>query len=264
MLSKPSPNPERKTYVARAKPGTNVLVDPALKKQFIEMRDHWSTLNDRANSAASKRRQYQAEIKTAGFKMQQVKDSLQLMTPEGEADFKAEIANRLLAAAYSDADIGDQLSLFLDHNRTPAVDRAYKEGQTRAMENKTLECKYAPETDQYAAFVEGYHAEQARLVTAGIGKLDTAAAKENAKAGKKGGKGPKAGKTAKAAPARPAGKRGRPPGPAKAKAPDAPPRRPTAQPVTRATLAANKAVPESAGEVDADSYFSKSAPAGNA
>jgi hypothetical protein len=252
------------------------LVDPKLKKSFIECRDHWQSLNDRANSAAAKRRQYQKEIKESGFSMQQIKISLLLQTPEGEAEFKAEMANRLLAAAYSDADIGDQLSLFLDHDRTPAVDRAYKEGQSSAMKNEAAVPKYDPDTDQYRAFMEGYHAEQERQVKAGIGKLDTG----------KGGKGKGAKASAKGA--KPAGKRGRPAGSGKkganaepptgsertlipkaekdAKAaarnakPSAPPRKPAAVPVTRASLAASKA----AAKDDAESYFTKNEPKGSA
>lgn len=234
---------------------TDNLIDPALKKTFIECRDEWQKLNERANSAAAKRRQYQKEIKESGFSMQQIKISLLLQTPEGEAEFKAEMANRLLAAAYSDADIGEQLSLFLDHDRTPAVDRAYKEGQTRAMENKTLECKYSPETEQYRAFAEGYHEEQERQVKKGIGKLDAKAGNgKGAKGAPKSAKGAKSPKGAKAA-----GKRGRPPGSGKAKD-EAPPRRPSATPATRASLAAAKA---KGGEA-ADSYFTKAEPQGNA
>lgn len=241
--------------MARTKASKNDnLIDPALKKTFIDMRDHFKSLDDRANGAAAKRRQYLKEVKEAGYTLEQFKISLQLETPEGEADFKKLMSNRLLAAAYSDADIGDQLSLFLDGDRTPAVDRAYKEGQSSAMKNEAAVPKYDPSTPQYEAFMQGYHEEQGRQVKTGIGKLD--AKKAN-------------GKPEKAA--KGTGKRGRPPGSGKAKAAPAkaakpakadagPPRRPSAAPVTRATLAAQKAAPSE----DADSYFSKSKPAGNA
>lgn len=256
--------------MAKSTAKTNDLVDPKIKKHFLEMRDEWAKLDDVAGRYAGKRRKYEGEIKQAGFSMQQIKDSIQLSTPEGEAAFKANIANRLLAAAYSDADVGDQLSLFLDHNRTPAVDRAYKEGQTKAMKNEAMVCdKYSPDTEQYRAFVEGYHDEQGRQVKGGIKKLD---AKKPA--------GKSAGKSA----AKPAGKRGRPKksvevaatapertlikkadkdakAAARAPKPDAaPPRRPAAAPVTRAGLAAQKA----AAKDEAESYFQKSEPAGNA
>lgn len=257
MVTSLSPNPKGNDVVRKAAKNDN-LVDPKLKKTFIEMRDHFSILNDRANGAAAKRRRYLKEVKEAGYSLQQIKISLLLQTPEGEAEFKAEMANRLLAAAYSDADIGDQLSLFLDGDRTPAADRAYKEGQTAAMKNKAMTCEYAPETDQYAGFVSGYQDEQARMVKSGIGKLDAKSAAANKSGKSKPGKPAKA---VKAAPAKAAGKRGRPPGPAKAKPADNPPRRPSAQPVTRASLAAAKA---SSPADDADSYFSKSETKGNA
>src|ERR1019366_8670703 len=111
-------------------------------------------------------------IKGDGFSVMQVKDAIWLATPEGEAEFKAEIANRMLAAAYVGADIGEQLSLFLDHERTPLIDRAYKEGQACAMENRAAVPKYDPSTDAYKAFMEGFHDEQGRMVKKGIGKLD--------------------------------------------------------------------------------------------
>lgn len=265
--------------MAKKASGSNLLVDPEKKKEFIAARDHWVGLDDRANTAVGKRRQYEGEIKKLGFSMRQVKDSVWLATSEGEAEFKAEIASRLLAAAYSDADIGDQLALFLDHNRTPAVDRAYKEGQTAAMKNESATPAYAPETEQHRAFMEGYHDEQGRQVKAGIGKLD-------AKNGKKAGKSPVKGKNA---PAVPKGKRGRPKKAAEpdlleaagkpagttlikkadkdakaaARAPKAdagPPRKPSAQPVTRASLAASKA----AAKDEAESYFTRAKTEGNA
>lgn len=255
---------------------TDNYIDPKNKKTFIEMRDQWVILNTRANSASAKRRQYEKEIIEAGFSKQQIKISVLLQTPEGEAEFKAEMANRMLAAAYSDADIGDQLSLFLDVSRTPAVDRAYKEGQTSAMKNEAAVPKYDPSTEQYRAFLEGYHDEQGRQVKAGIGKLDAKSAKAN-KAGKK--------PTAKVS--KPTAKRGRPAkakglnadppagsertlipkavkdAKAAARAPKvdtAPPRKPVAAPVTRGSLKAQK----EAVQAEAESFFTKAEPQGNA
>lgn len=250
MILRLSQNPKGNDVANRTAKVDNII-DPKLKKTFIEMRDHYQVLNERANGAAAKRRQYLKEVKEAGYSLQQIKISVMLQTPEGEAEFKAEMANRLLAAAYSDADIGDQLSLFLDHNRTPAVDRAYKEGQSSAMKNEAAAPKYDPDTEQYRAYMEGYHDEQARQVRGGIGKLDAKA--EAAKGGRKGrGKG-------KAAAAKPAGKRGRPAKADKggAKPDAAPPRRPTARPVTRSTLAAQK-VAAPANGAEPDSFFTKS------
>lgn len=238
--------------MARAKGSAHNLIDAALKKQFLEMRDHWKGLDDQAKKFAKKRATYQKEIKAAGFQMSQVKTSVLLSTPEGEARFQSDMANLMLAAAYSDAAIGEQLSLFLEPGRTPAVDIAAREGQTDAMQNKAARPKYDPSTDQHQSYMEAYHAEQERQVKAGIGKLDAKAG--NGKA-EKPAKGPKAGKGAKAAAKadKPAGKRGRPPGTGSKAKDAAPPRKPAATPVTRASLAAAKA------DAPADSYFSKSA-----
>ena len=242
--------------MARLKGKANTLVDTEAQKLFLVHRDKYAVLKKKLDDAGNALRTYTKTIKGDGFTVDQIKDAIWLATPEGEAEFKAEIAQRLLAAAYSGADIGDQLSLFLDDNRTPAVDRAYREGQKQAMENKRLETrKYAPDTDQYQAFCDGYHAEQERQIKAGIKKKEDAAPK-GAKAAKKG------------APEAPAKKRGRPPGkkdaaPAasgKAKD-DAPPRRPRVAPATRASLAAAAEASAPASD-EPDSFFTKTA--GNA
>lgn len=239
--------------MAKAKKTDN-LVDPDMRKLFLVHRDKYADLKEKVDKASNNLRTLVKTIKGDGFSLMQIKDAIQLSTPEGEAEFKAEMANRMLAAAYVGADIGEQLSLFLDHDRTPAVDRAWKEGQARAMENKTLECRYAPETEQYRAFAEGYHAEQERQVKKGIGKLDAKAGNgKGAKAAPKSANGAKAAKAGKVP-----GKRGRPAGSGKAKD-EAPPRRPSAAPATRASLAAAKA---KGGE--AESYFTKAEPQGNA
>lgn len=245
--------------MARLKGKANTLVDPEAQKLFLVHRDKYALLKKKMDDASNALRTYTKTIKGDGFTVDQIKDAIWLATPEGEAEFKAEIAQRLLAAAYSGADIGDQLSLFLDDNRTPAVDRAYREGQKQAMENKRLETrKYAPDTEQYQAFCDGYHAEQERQIKAGIKKKEDAEPAKGAKAAKKG---------AQEAPAK---KRGRPAGSGKKASPaapqaagkakdDAPPRRPRVAPATRASLAAAAEAPASE---EADSFFTKTA--GNA
>ena len=260
------------------KPKVHNLVDPDLRNLFLVHRDKYALLKEKMDTASNNLRTYVKTIKGDGFSVMQIKDAIWMSTPEGEAEFKAEMANRMLAAAYVGADIGEQLSLFLDEPRVPATDRAYKEGQAAAMRNEAAVPKYDPSTPQYKFFMEGYHDEQGRQVKAGIGKLDAKEAKKNAKGSKT--------KTAKVA--KPAGKRGRPAGSGKKangeasagaetrlitkaekeakaaaaaqKADAGPPRRPAAQPVTRASLAAQKA----AAKEEADSYFSRAEPKGNA
>ena len=111
-------------------------------------------------------------IKADGFSMRQIKLSIQLETPEGEADFKASVANDLLAAQYVGATIGSQLSMFMEPDRTPAVDIAADEGQKDAIEHKPAKPKYDPSTPQHKAYMTAYADEQGRQLKAGIGKLD--------------------------------------------------------------------------------------------
>lgn len=234
---------------------TDNLVDPELRKLFLVHVDAYTKQKAKVDKASTDMRTLTNTIKGDGFSMMQIKDAIWLATPEGEAEFKAEIANRMLAAAYVGADIGEQLSLFLDHDRTPLIDRAYKEGQACAMENKAAVPKYDPSTEAYKFFMQGYHDEQGRQVKTGIGKLDAKAGNgKGASASPKSGK--KKGAKAAAKGAKPAGRRGRPPGSGKGAAPkdDAPPRRPAAAPATRASVAAAKAK----GGDDPASYFSKS------
>lgn len=238
----------------------NALVDPEMKALFIIHRDKYADLKSKLDKASGNLRAHVKTAKSDGFKLQQIKDSILLSTPEGEATFKADIANRLLAAAYSDASVGDQLGLFLDAPEMPSIDRAYREGQSDCMGNKTANPAYAPDTAQYERYMLGYHEEQERQVTKGIKKLDAAKAAENAGAApdapKKRGRPAKSSEEAADAPetklitkaekeAKAAEKA--------AQADAAPPRKPkAAEPVTRASLAAQKA---KAKEV-ADSYFS--------
>jgi hypothetical protein len=245
----------------------NNLVDPEMKALFIIHRDKYSVLKAKLETASGTLRAYVKTIKSDGFKLQMVKDSILLSTPEGEAEFKADIANRLLAAAYSDASVGDQLGLFLDAPEMPSVDRAYKEGQSDAMANKTANPVYAPDTEQAQRYMLGYHEEQERQVKKGIKKLDTGEDAAPKKRGRPAGKKEspnaeppegsersliaKAEKEAKAA--------------EKAAERDAKPPRKPVEPITRASLQGRKTAAKEDAKAVADSYFSKSTDtAGNA
>ena len=127
---------------------THNLVDPDLRNLFLVHRDKYASLKDKMDAASNNLRTYVKTIKGDGFTVMQIKDAIWMSTPEGEAEFKAEMAHRMLAAAYVGADIGEQLSLFLDEPRVPAVDRGCKEGQACAMRNEAAVPKYDPSTPQ--------------------------------------------------------------------------------------------------------------------
>lgn len=257
-------------------------IDAEMRELFLRDKDLYAKAKKRSDDASNSLRTLVKTIKGDGFSLRQIKLAVQLESPEGEADYRALVANDLLAAAYVGADIGDQLNLWLEPSRVPATDRAWKEGEKCSMENRAAVPPYDPSTPQHKAFMSGFHAHQESMIKRGIGKLDAKAAKAN-----------KPGKKATAKVGKPKGKPGRP---KKAPEPDlleaaekpagttlikkadkdakvaaraqaaaaakdsGPPRKPAAAPVTRASLAAQKA----ANREEADSYFSKSETKGNA
>jgi hypothetical protein len=107
-------------------------------------------------------------VKADGLTMRQIKLMVELMTPEGEAAFRANVAADLVAAQWQGAEIGAQLQLFLEPDRTPSVDMAYEEGVQDAMDGKTAIPKYAPSVPQHQRYMDGFHAETERRVKAGI------------------------------------------------------------------------------------------------
>ncbi len=255
------------------------MIDLSLKEAFLPHVSAFERATAKVKAAAKTMAEVKKAAKTDGFTVPQIKFAIQCQTPEGEAIAKSLIASNLLAAAYVGADVGTQFTLFLEPDRTPITDRAYREGQSAAMKNDAAAPKYDPSTEAHRFFMQGYHDEQGRQVEAGIGKLDAKSVKANGKGDKSKGKSVKG--TGK--------KRGRP---AKSKTPDlleaagvpaervlikkadkdakaakaaprpadGPPRKPAAQPVTRATLAAAKA----AQKDEAESYFTQAKVEGNA
>ncbi len=111
-------------------------------------------------------------IKADGLTLRQIKLMVELATPEGEAAFKANVANDLLAAQWQGAAIGAQLQLFIEPDRTPAVDIAYEQGTQDAMDAKTANPPYDPSVPQHASYMEGYHAETERRIKKGFTKLE--------------------------------------------------------------------------------------------
>lgn len=148
--------------------GSNTM-DPDKRALFLADKDNYAKAKERLNKAQQAVRALGKVIKADGFTMRQIKLAIQLETPEGEADFKALIANDLLAAQYAGAPIGSQLSLFIEPDRTPAVDMAADEGQRDSLEGKPAKPGYAPSTPQHQSYMDAYHAETERRVKDGIG-----------------------------------------------------------------------------------------------
>lgn len=152
--------------------GSNSM-DPAKRQLFLVNKDKYAKAVERQKTATAAVRNAAKTIKADGFTLRQIKLSIQLETPEGEAEFRSLIANDLLAAKYQGAAIGSQLQLFLeDKDRTPSVDMAYDDGVRDCIEGKTAKPGFAPDTIQAQRYLAGYHDETARRLKGGIGKLE--------------------------------------------------------------------------------------------
>lgn len=148
--------------------GSNTM-DPDKRALFLKDKGDYAKAKEKANKAQQALRALGKVIKSDGFTIRQIQLAIQLETPEGEADFRALIANDLLAAQYAGAQIGSQLQLFLeDKDRTPGVDIAYDMGVQDSIAAKSAKPPFDPSTPQHAKYLEGYHAETERRVKAGI------------------------------------------------------------------------------------------------
>jgi hypothetical protein len=146
--------------------------DPELRALAISHRDKYSKLKERLGKAQSDMRAFGKEVKQDGFTLRQIKLMVELSTPEGEQAWRMTIANDLIAAQYQGAAIGQQLALFLEPDRTPAVDIAYDQGVFDCVEGKTAKSPYAPSVPQTQSYLKGYADEQERRLKGGIKKLD--------------------------------------------------------------------------------------------
>jgi len=111
------------------------------------------------------------KAKGEGFPKSDFKDAFKMRELDGERNKKAEITRSLRVARWLAMDLGAQLDLFLQDERVPAADRSYEEGKSRAMLGNSLKCDYAPETEQYRRFAQGWHDGQA-ILAQGFEKLE--------------------------------------------------------------------------------------------
>lgn len=161
---------KKEPKAAKVVAGSN-SADPEMRALFLADKERYAKASERQKKATADVRNIAKQIKADGFTLRQVKLAIQLDTPEGEADFKSLIANDLLAAQYVGAAIGSQLQLFLEPDRTPAVDSAYADGQKASMEGKSAKPPYDPSTPQAMRWLEGFNDDTARRVKSGIKPL---------------------------------------------------------------------------------------------
>jgi hypothetical protein len=166
---KKAATPEAKGSV----PGDNQFkIDADTRELARHHRDKYVKLKEALSKAQRNMQSWGKEVKGDGLTVRQIKLMVELSTPEGEAAWRMAIANDLIAAQYQGAAIGQQLSLFLEPDRTPAVDVAYDQGQQDCMDGKTAKSPYAPDLPQTQSYLKGYHDETERRLQKGMKKLE--------------------------------------------------------------------------------------------
>ncbi len=154
-------------------PSTNEpTIDQQMRALAILHRDKYAKLAAIKSKADRELRELGKTIKEDGLTVRQIKLMIELSTPEGEAAFRMSVADDLRAAQFQGSAIGAQLALFLEPDRTPAVDTAYDLGTHDCSEGKTCRAPYDPSVPQYASYMRGFQDEQERLIKSGIKKLD--------------------------------------------------------------------------------------------
>lgn len=83
-----------------------------------------------------------------------------LETAEGEAKFKKTVEREVRVAKWMGLPVGANGNLFDDVDRTPSVDRAAGAGKRAGLAGERAECPHDPSTEQYTAWMTGYHEGQ--------------------------------------------------------------------------------------------------------
>jgi hypothetical protein len=105
--------------------------------------------------------------------LQDIKDLIQLKTPEGEAAMKAMMERQARVMRWMNIAIGSQGALFAEEDRTPITDRAFAEGKRQGLAGETISNPHHHTTEAHRSHLAGYEAGQATNA-AGIKKLDDA------------------------------------------------------------------------------------------
>ena len=107
-------------------------------------------------------------IKAEGGSVTAVKLTIELQSPEGEAAFRARLAEEQEIAAWNG--LGVQIDLFADE-REPAADRARGEGYRAGIKGEPAKPPHSPETEQYRAWMDGHGEGQGVLASQGFKQL---------------------------------------------------------------------------------------------
>lgn len=161
---KPGASAPAAPAAAPAPSGNTDDLDREEKALFLHHMPRIKAAKDRVNSATADLRNLYKKAKAEGnFTKADFDTAFALETAEKEARERARIARALKIAKIVGSAMGNQLDLFLEPDRTPAIDRAREEGERASMEGKSAQPPYDPSTPQFKTWLEGWHGHQATL-----------------------------------------------------------------------------------------------------
>jgi len=168
-----SKKPTTEAPKATAAPrGVNPEFDQEERALFLQHLPTIKRLRGLLNTANSNLRNAYKKAKAEGaFTKADFDTAIAVETAENEARERAGIMRKLKIAKMMGSTLGNQLDLFSEPDRTPAVDRAYDEGERDALQNIPARPSYDPSTPQYARYLEGFHAVSERRIKEGMGTL---------------------------------------------------------------------------------------------
>jgi hypothetical protein len=111
-------------------------------------------------------------IKAEGGSVKAVKLTLELRTPEGEAAFRARVAEDAEVAAWNG--VGIQVDMFADEMQ-PSEDKAFEAGKRAGMAGEPARPPHDPSTKQSARWLDG-HSEGQAVLSKGFKPLEREAA----------------------------------------------------------------------------------------
>lgn len=135
-----------------------------IQKGFIDHRRLWNNWMAKKAALEELEKEVKSNLKGDGYTVKQMQIADQLAgSAKASAKVEAEVKDRLQVARWINHPLGAQMDLFSQPDRTPAVDRARKDGKIASMDNKPCKPPHSPETEQYREWVAGWQEHQAEI-----------------------------------------------------------------------------------------------------
>ena len=139
-----------------------------------------SSRREAKKAADNALKQFGKEIKADLGKggLQDIKDAIDLDTPEGEERLKEEMARRARVMRWMGLPIGSEPDMFGGPDRRPVTEKAFAEGKAAGLKAEPFRNPYHQTNPGNAEYAKGYEAGQ-KTNMAGFKQLDTEGAADS-------------------------------------------------------------------------------------